>query len=213
MTSPASRRRQSSGNNAIEVGPRVSLRRPQPEDRDEWVALRESSLDHLLPWEPRLKVKSEAERWSSYLRTADEEDRKRFLVCLNDRGTIIGSVSLNGIRHGVLQSCDIGYWIGKQFTRKGYMTEALLLAMRHAFGAQELHRIEANVQPRNLASIGVVKKAGLRLEGVSLRFLKIDGRWCDHERWALTAEEWKDPFPRRMTTDIRGTGSAPKRRS
>lgn len=207
MTSPASRRRQSSGSSAVEVGPRLSLRRPIPGDRDEWVALRESNLDHLLPWEPRLKVKSERERWDSYLRTSDEEDRKRFLICLNAGGTIIGSVSLNGIRHGVLQSCDMGYWIGKQFTRRGHMTEALLLAIRHAFTKLELHRLEANVQPSNLASLRVVRKAGLRHEGTSLRFLKIDGKWCDHERWALTVEEWTDPLgkgrPARPATNRR----------
>jgi len=170
------------------------LRRPVAGDRAEWVALRESSLDHLLRWEPRVNVRSETERWESFFRTSDSEDRQRFVICRNEDSLMVGYIGLNGIRHGVLQSCDLGYWIGKAFTRKGYMTEAVLLAIRHAFGYMKLHRVEANVQPHNLASIGVVKKAGMRFEGLALRLVQIDGKWCDHQRWAITSEEWKDPF-------------------
>ncbi|MBS0186649.1 MAG: GNAT family N-acetyltransferase [Planctomycetes bacterium] len=196
MTSPASRRRQSSGNDAIESGPLVYLRRPRAEDRPEWIALRESSLDHLLRWEPRQKIRSEAERWETFFGTSDSEERKRFLIFRHEDGAMVGYVGLNGIRHGALLGCDLGYWIGRPFTRRGYMTEGLLLAIRHAFQQLKLHRVEANIQPVNAASIGVVKKAGLRFEGVALRFLQIDGKWCDHERWAMTVEEWKDPFAR-----------------
>ncbi|MBL8875189.1 MAG: GNAT family N-acetyltransferase [Phycisphaerae bacterium] len=198
-----------SARDAAEVGPLVHLRRPTTDDRAEWVALRESSLDHLLPWEPRLKVRSESERWESFFRTSDTEERQRFLICRNLDARMVGYIGLNGIRHGVLQSCELGYWIGKAFTRKGYMTEGVLLAIRHAFGHMSLHRVEANVQPHNTASIGVVKKAGLRFEGVALRFLQIDGEWCDHQRWAMTVEEWKDPFRARPKVPPK---SAPKRR-
>ncbi len=170
----------------------VHLRRPTVEDRDEWVALREGSLAHLLPWEPRQKMKSERERWESFFNTSDTEDRKRFLICLNADGRIVGYVGLNDIRHGAMMGCAAGYWIAKPYTRKGYMTEALGLAIRHAFRALGLHRVEAGVQPHNKASLGVVRKVGMRNEGTALRFLQIDGKWCDHERWAITIEEWAD---------------------
>ncbi|MBS0191585.1 MAG: GNAT family protein [Phycisphaerales bacterium] len=175
---------------AVETGKLVHLRRPVLSDRDEWVKLREASLEHLLRWEPRQQVKSEAERWKSFFGTSDTEERKRFLICRNEDSRLVGYVGLNGIRHGALLGCDLGYWIGQPFVRRGYMTEALLLAIGHAFGSLGLHRVEANIQPHNAASIAVVKKAGLRFEGTALRFLRIDGRWCDHQRWALTSEEW-----------------------
>lgn len=197
MTSPASRRRPSSGSerrvaDAIERGDLVHLRRPVAEDRDEWVALRESCLDHLLPWEPRQKVKSERERWNAFFSKANTEDRQRFLICENTGGVMVGYVGLNDIRRGVMQSCNAGYWIAQRFTRKGYMTEGLRLAVRHAFRTLGLHRVEAGIQPSNVASIGVVKKLGFRYEGTALRLLEINGQWCDHERWAITAEEWRD---------------------
>jgi ribosomal-protein-alanine N-acetyltransferase len=183
----------------LERGELVFLRRPVAEDRDEWVALRESCLEHLLPWEPRQKVKGERERWSSFFSTANTDDRQRFLICENASGVMVGYVGLNDIRRGVMQSCNAGYWIAERFTRKGYMTEGLRLAVRHAFRTLKLHRVEAGIQPHNAASIGVVKKLGFRYEGTALRLLEINGSWADHERWAITAEEWRDVSTPRMT--------------
>jgi len=71
------------------------------------------------------------------------------------------------------------------------MTEALQLALRRAFMVLGLHRVEANIMPANLASIALVKRAGFQREGYSARYLKIAGRWADHERWALTVEDWR----------------------
>ena len=62
------------------------------------------------------------------------------------------------------------------------MTEALTLVLREAFGTQKLHRLEANIQPGNAPSIALVKRLGFELEGMSPRYLKIGGRWRDHER-------------------------------
>ena len=83
----------------------------------------------------------------------------------------------------------LGYAIGAPYAGEGYMTEGIELVLRHAFGAMGLHRLEANIQPGNEPSIALAKRAGFRLEGFSPRYLKIDGRWRDHERWAILAEE------------------------
>jgi len=74
------------------------------------------------------------------------------------------------------------------FAGEGYMSEGLRLVARHAFGKLGLHRLEANIQPGNRASIRLVRGGGFRREGFSPRYLKIFGRWRDHERWALTAD-------------------------
>jgi [ribosomal protein S5]-alanine N-acetyltransferase len=71
------------------------------------------------------------------------------------------------------------------------MTEALPLALRHAFQTLELHRVEANIMPTNRSSLALVTRANFRREGYSPRYLKIAGRWRDHERWALLAEDWQ----------------------
>jgi ribosomal-protein-alanine N-acetyltransferase len=68
---------------------------------------------------------------------------------------------------------------------------AIQLILRYAFTKLKLHRVEANIQPENLASLALIKRAGFTREGYSRRYLRIGGRWRDHERWALLAEDWK----------------------
>jgi [ribosomal protein S5]-alanine N-acetyltransferase len=71
------------------------------------------------------------------------------------------------------------------------MTEAIQLMLDYAFRQRNLHRLEANIQPDNAASVALIKRAGFVREGYSRRYLKICGRWRDHERWAILAEDWK----------------------
>ena len=68
------------------------------------------------------------------------------------------------------------------------MHDGLRLVLRFAFGPLGLHRLEANIQPGNESSVALVRGAGFRLEGYSRRYLKIAGRWRDHERWAILAD-------------------------
>ena len=75
---------------------------------------------------------------------------------------------------------------------RGLMSEAMQLVLREAFGPLRLHRVEATIQPGNLPSIALARRNGFRLEGFSPRYLKINGRWRDHERWAINAEQWRE---------------------
>jgi len=92
---------------------------------------------------------------------------------------------------GGFRSAYLGYFVGARYARHGYMTEALQLMLDYAFRKLKLHRLEANIQPTNLSSIALVKRAGFMCEGYSRRYLKIGGRWRDHERWAILYEDWK----------------------
>ena len=115
-------------------------------------------------------------------------ERKQALLAL--RGDIIvGLVNLNEIVHGGFLSAYLGYHGMTGATGHGAMTQAVRLAIAHAFGPLGLHRLEANIQPANAPSRALVQRLGFRLEGLSLRYLLIDGAWRDHERWALLAGE------------------------
>ncbi|OCN01164.1 hypothetical protein A7X67_07275 [Clostridium sp. W14A] len=94
--------------------------------------------------------------------------------------TVLGSAALNGIVRGCFQSCFLGYRLDEKNQCRGYMTEAVEAVTGYAFRELGLHRIEANVMPRNKASLRVLEKAGYREEGVARRYLKINGVREDH---------------------------------
>lgn len=102
---------------------------------------------------------------------------------------IIGSIALNNIVRGAFQSCTVGYRIDHSENGKGYMTEGLKYVIEHAFHPLQLHRIEANIMPRNKASLRVVEKLGFREEGLASKYLKINGKWEDHIHMVLLNEE------------------------
>ena len=95
------------------------------------------------------------------------------------------------IVRGPLQQAYLGYYAFSPHEGRGYMLEALQLVLRHAFRVLKLHRIEANIQPGNAPSIALVRAAGFDKEGFSPRYLKIGGRWRDHERWAINSDGWR----------------------
>ncbi len=109
-----------------------------------------------------------------------------YLVCDLDSGKIAGFVEITNIVRGVFQSGYLGFYMFKGFERRGYMKWALdTIIEKKAWGELKLHRLEANIQVGNTASIELVKSLGFRQEGFSPRYLKIGGRWRDHERWAI----------------------------
>ena len=98
---------------------------------------------------------------------------------VRDRRTI-GTVALSNIVRGGFQSCHLGYKLDETELRKGYMSEAIRGVVDFAFREIDLHRIEANIIPRNAASLGTVEKLGFYHEGLAVKYLQINGRWEDH---------------------------------
>ena len=178
---------------------RVRLALPTGRDKAEYIRVREDSAAWLEPWEPLLpgdRSPIDEEAFDRFHKSADTETSRRFLIRLIDQtkaGPIIGQVSINNIVRGPFLSATLGYWIAKPHAGQGLMAEALSLAITHAFSDLALHRVEANIIPRNSPSIALVKRLGFRYEGTATRYLRIAGQWEDHERWGLTAENWPRP--------------------
>ena len=122
-------------------------------------------------------------------RTSDDRCLAFFVFSSSD--DLVGAVTVSEIVRGAFQSAYLGYYVFVPFQRRGLMTAALVQVVTQLFRKHRLHRVEANIQPSNAASIGLVRRLGFRKEGLSRRYLKINGRWRDHERWAVTREEWK----------------------
>lgn len=178
-------------------GARVTLRLPKTSDYHEWASLRQDSRAFLEPWEPRW-ARDELERagWRHRIRRYREEFAAgtaiAFLIFDNEKGRLIGGVTIGNIRYGVSQSAQIGYWMGERYAGKGYMQDAIRVLISHAFGAMRLHRIEAACIPENARSIHVLEKAGFTREGLLRSYLRINGVWQDHYIYALIADQHRD---------------------
>ena len=101
---------------------------------------------------------------------------------------IVANFNISEIVGGAFRCGFLGYWVGAPFQKQGYAQDGLRLVIRYAFTDLKLHRLEANIQPENVASRALVQRNGFELEGLSPRYLKIGGRWRDHERWAIRSD-------------------------
>lgn len=113
----------------------------------------------------------------------------RFYIRLPESESIIGTIALSNIVRGAFRSCFLGYSLDKDHVGKGYMTEAVNRVTEYAFSVLGLHRIEANVMPRNAASKRVLEKCGFEPEGLARKYLLINGVWEDHIHMVKFAPE------------------------
>jgi len=167
---------------------RVFLRSPARTDRDEFISLMRASRAFHSPW---ATAPIDDARFAAYLADSRRSDFEAILLCRSEDGVIMGFFNLSQIIRRGFQSAYLGYAVGKPFAGQGLMRDGLELVLRHAFTNLRLHRVEANIQPTNTSSLALARGAGFRREGFSPRYLKIGGRWRDHERWAILAEEWR----------------------
>ena len=169
-------------------GFRVFLRRLAPCDQAEFIGLVRESRDVHHPW---VSPPSGVGGFQRLLRRVESETVVSLLVCERDTAAMLGVFNLSQILRGNFRSAYLGYYGHAGFAGRGYMGEGLDLVVRYAFAKLGLHRIEANIQPGNRRSIALVERCGFAKEGFSPRYLKVAGRWRDHERWAITVERWR----------------------
>ncbi len=164
----------------------VDLSEPSAPDAAEFIdAVRDSRPLHT-PW---LGLPDTPELFAAYLERAARDDQASFLIRHRECGSLVGVVNVNNIVRGGLQAGALGYGGFASHAGQGLMTRGMRAVLRSVFGDLGLHRVEANIQPGNTRSIGLVRRLGFEKEGFSRRYLKIGGEWRDHERWALLAED------------------------
>ena len=169
-------------------GKKIFLRPPTPADFREFVRLMKASQPVFRALLPKFKGRKQ---FNDYLQRCGRDDFYGFLICRRADGAIVGNMNLFNVVRLRVQFAIVGYFVGAPHVRQGYATEALQLMLRFAFRKLKLHRVEASIQPHNAASIALVKRAGFTREGLSRRLVKIAGKWRDHERWAILAEDWR----------------------
>ncbi|MFD2371002.1 GNAT family N-acetyltransferase [Brevibacillus sp. GCM10020057] len=173
----------------------IYLRPLQTEDAAELLELRLRNHDFFQLYEPirpasHRTLAGQQELIAQAVRDFDAGTAFAFGIFLQEDHRMIGRVALSNVARGAWQNATIGYFLDQAQNGCGYTTQAVGLALQFAFTEAQLHRVQAGVMPHNLASIRVLEKNGFRYEGLSLRYLQINGKWEDHNMYAITVEEW-----------------------
>jgi [ribosomal protein S5]-alanine N-acetyltransferase len=158
-------------------GERVLIRHPDRDDEATFVAAARRSGRLHRPW---VTAPDTPEAFEGYLRRARRADHACFLICRAEDGEIAGVVNISAIVRGAFQSGFLGYYAFTPHARKGYLREGLELTVRYAFAELDLHRLEANVRPENVASVQLIRSLGFEPRSRSPRYLFLDGAWRDH---------------------------------
>lgn len=148
-------------------------------------------LEEFEPVREEMYYKEEYQEKLLQIQTKDFEEKRSCRFYISERNNpkdIIGFIALNGIVMGAFCSCYLGYQLDLEHRNRGYMTEATDRIVEYAFHELGLHRIEGNVMPRNRASIAVALKCGFEYEGVSRKYMKINGVWEDHAHYVKLNE-------------------------
>lgn len=161
-----------------------------PPDDQDWVALLDlhrRSADFHYPWVSPAQDERGCKR---YIHRCQTEPFEGLLIWHATDQRLVGVANLSQIFYGSFQNAYLGYYGSVDYAGQGLMTEGVALVVHYAFTHLKLHRLEANIQPSNRASLHLVSRLGFIQEGVSHHYLKVNGEWRDHERWALTVDNW-----------------------
>lgn len=145
--------------------------------------LQQSNRAFLAPWEPLRSDEHYTAAGQSAVITglleAQASGQCAAFVILDDEGRVAGQITLSGIVRGALQSCAVGYWLAEPATGHGFATQALEEAVQHAFDELDLHRVQAEALPANIASLRVLAHCGFTVYGLAPQYLRIAGQWQD----------------------------------
>lgn len=164
----------------------IILREPSAQDEQLFLSTMQKSRDFHFPF---IVAPVTTEAFQAYLKKSRLDTEKCF-IAWDSTHQIIGVFNISGIMRGPFKSAFLGYYASVDQAGKGLMSKALKLVLKEIFTELDLHRIEANIQPDNTASIRLATRNGFLKEGFSPRYLKINGQWQDHIRFALTLEDW-----------------------
>jgi ribosomal-protein-alanine N-acetyltransferase len=129
-------------------------------------------------------------------------------------GELVGTINLLVVVRLTSQLAWIGYSVFNQHWRKGFGREGLAAVLSIAFRQLSLHRVEAGIQPKNRASIALVRSLGMRREGAPRRAVWIGRGWRDLVVYAASAEDFGVrvvPSVRTSTLDMLAPGNATRR--
>ncbi len=173
--------------------PRLLLRHFTPDDLAPFMAMHsDPEIVRYVPYPPLTRAQAEERLGSIATMTAIDDDAQnlRLAVVLSDTNEVIGDVSMWSSPTDRLQA-QIGYVVDARFHGHGYATEAVSELLRIGFEEAGLHRITANADARNAASIRVMERIGMRREAHFVQGSYEKGEWVDEVEYGILADEWR----------------------
>ena len=152
---------------------------------------------HLAPWQPLWPSNFiTQEFWQEQVEKNFKEFQcdyslKLFIFKTTHSTEIIGQINFNNFVRGAAQFYYLGYGLAEIEQGKGYMAEALQVAINYVFKELNMHRVMANYIPENQRSGNVLKRLGFVVEGYARDYLLINGQWQDHILTSLTNKDWQ----------------------
>ncbi|MGW0038145.1 GNAT family N-acetyltransferase [Gordonia sp. NPDC003376] len=182
----------------------VTVRPVKLRDAKDWSDLRIRNQNSLLPWEPTgigsWASRHQTSSWPPLFAVLKSEAKKGNLLpfVIEVDGNYAGQLTVGNIQRGAVRTAWIGYWVDDGYAGQGVATAAVALGVDHCFGPVGLHRLDATVQPANVASQTVLGKVGFRKEGLLERYMDVNKKWRDHFLFALTVEELAESAAQRL---------------
>jgi [ribosomal protein S5]-alanine N-acetyltransferase len=174
------------------TGVNVYLRPPRKSDAAAFRAAVRASADLHRGW---TSAPATPARYAAFVRRyagrGGNPTHAGYLVLRREDDALVGVYNFSEIVHGAFESAYLGYFAFAALSGKGLMSEGMALALDIAFRRLKLHRVEVNIQPGNARSLALATRSGFTREGYSRRYVKIGGRWRDHVRFAMLAEDWR----------------------
>lgn len=174
---------------------RVVLRPCVGRDHHSVERVRRSNVEWLGQWEASIPPESGSQvpTWEEFPALMDrrQEDGEALSMMVEVDGEIAGLVSVGAIERGAMQLGVLGYWIAQKWAGRGITSLAVAAVIDLVLKDLGLHRVEVNVRPENVPSLGLARKLQLREEGYKPRFMHINGRWADHVGFAIDQDDLK----------------------
>lgn len=174
-------------------GRNILLRNLSPEDSEDLLEYYIRNEDHLRNYEPSrdksfYTIEAQREILLESYKGLMSGKCVDLGIYMDDK--IIGKIKISNIVYGVFKNGIIGYSMDKDYQGRGYMKEALRMALKYARDELELHRLEASVLVDNERSKNVLTSCGFKEVGLNEKYLFINGGWRDHLTFYRVLEDF-----------------------
>ncbi|GGX63307.1 GNAT family N-acetyltransferase [Saccharospirillum salsuginis] len=172
---------------------RLILRKPKPEDAAAFFKVY-SHREAMRYWStpPHSDIEETVKVIENSIRGWETKDYYDFSIQLAQGQSVIGKAALHNI-HKSSRRAEVGYLLSPDYWGQGYMKEAMTALIEHAFGALEMRRLEADIDPDNAASRALLERLSFRKEGELRERWEIGGKITDSHLYGLLARDWQGP--------------------